>query len=105
MASGSEDERRQAIFATVMAIPPGRVCSYGEVARLSQQPGLARFVGRILGEVDGLPWFRVVRAGGQIAFAQETQKYHEQVSRLVAEGVEIKNGRVQDWKQRYWQGY
>jgi methylated-DNA-protein-cysteine methyltransferase-like protein len=42
-----------------------------------------------------LPWHRVVGAGGRIAFPQATRQHKEQARRLRAEGVLVKNGRVE----------
>ncbi len=83
--------------AAVAAIPRGRVCSYGQVAQRAGAPGRARAVGRALGEApDGmkLPWHRVMRAGGVIAFPKGSPGYEEQVKRLAREGVKVVNGRV-----------
>jgi methylated-DNA-protein-cysteine methyltransferase-like protein len=42
----------------------------------------------------GLPWHRVLAAGGRIAFPQGSRRFAEQRRRLRAEGVEIVRGRV-----------
>jgi methylated-DNA-protein-cysteine methyltransferase related protein len=85
------------IYAAIAAIPVGRVASYGAIAARAGLPGRARLVGRLLGEVpDGmqLPWYRVLRASGQIAMAPGSRGFREQSRLLRAEGVEVKNGRV-----------
>jgi methylated-DNA-protein-cysteine methyltransferase-like protein len=85
------------IFAAIAAIPAGRVASYGAIAARAGLPGRARLVGRVLGEVPAgmeLPWFRVLRASGQIAFPPGSRGFREQSRRLKAEGVEVRNGRV-----------
>ena len=51
-------------------IPPGRVVTYGQVARIAGSPRAARQVVRILhtlSEKHQLPWHRVVNARGEIA--------------------------------------
>ena len=53
------------IFATIAQIPPGKVTTYGEVAKLSGYPGYARQVGRALANLPNeskLPWFRVINS-------------------------------------------
>ena len=85
------------VYAAIAAIPPGRVASYGAIAARAGLPGRARLVGKLLGEVpDGmeLPWFRVLRASGEIALPRGSRGFREQVRRLRAEGVEVRNGRV-----------
>jgi methylated-DNA-protein-cysteine methyltransferase-like protein len=91
------NEAHARIFAVIAAIPPGRVASYGAIATRAGLPGRARLVGRALGEVpDGmkLPWFRVLRSSGQIAFPPGSRGFREQSRLLRAEGVEVKNGKV-----------
>jgi methylated-DNA-protein-cysteine methyltransferase-like protein len=94
-----------AIRRAVAAIPPGRVASYGEVAARAGLPRRARLVGRVLRDAgDGarLPWHRVLRADGRIAFAAGTRAYREQRQRLLAEGVRVTAGKV-DLTQFGWQ--
>ena len=84
------------ILAAVRAIPRGEVSSYGEVARLAGLPRRARLAARVLsGNTDpGLPWHRVLRADGRIAFPEGSEGFREQAQRLRAEGVRVENGRV-----------
>lgn len=91
-ASDARSAPRQRVLATVDAIPAGRVATYGQVARAAGLPKHARWVGRILGELDGdsaLPWHRVLRADGAIALRAGTGA-REQVRRLRREGVEVR---------------
>jgi methylated-DNA-protein-cysteine methyltransferase-like protein len=87
---------RDAILDAVRAIAPGAVAGYGEVARRAGLPGRARLVARVLaqGDVPGLPWHRVLRSDGRIAFPPDSDGYAEQVQRLRAEGVTVESGRV-----------
>ncbi|MFE8073247.1 MGMT family protein [Marinobacteraceae bacterium S3BR75-40.1] len=91
------DPREQAIWQVVHSIPPGRVATYGQIARLAALPGLARFVGRTLSrlpEGNSLPWHRVINAQGKISFPPHSTGAQEQTERLRAEGVEVRNGRI-----------
>lgn len=92
----SEKNIKPAIIAAIRAIPAGSASSYGAVASAAGFPGRARLVARILseGEPAGLPWHRVVRASGQIAFPEDSSQFAEQVQRLRAEGIEVRAGRV-----------
>jgi methylated-DNA-protein-cysteine methyltransferase-like protein len=86
-----------AIRRVVAAIPRGRVASYGEVASRAGLPRQARLVGRVLREAppgDALPWFRVLRADGHLAFPPGSPPFREQVRLLAAEGVRVQRGRV-----------
>jgi len=84
------------ILAAVRAIPRGEVAGYGEVARQAGVAGRARWVARLLaGSTDpSLPWHRVLRSDGRIAFPAGSSGWLEQVRRLRAEGVDVVEGRV-----------
>ena len=57
---------RQKIVATIRRIPRGKVSTYGAVARAAGFPGAARQVVAALRGAIGLPWQRVLGAGGAI---------------------------------------
>ena len=82
----------------MLAIPAGRVCPYGEVARLAGLPGAARRVGAALTGLPSdtaLPWHRVINAQGRISLPAGSPAHALQRARLEAEGVEFKvNGKV-----------
>lgn len=91
------EEAAQRIWDTIRRIPPGQVSSYGEIAGRAGLPGRARLVGKVLGQVpEGLdvPWFRVLRSDGRIAFPPQSAPYREQRARLIGEGVRVERGRV-----------
>lgn len=85
-----------AILAAVRAVPPGQVAGYGGIARRAGFPGRARLVARILSGNDDpkLPWHRILRSDGRIAFPPDSPGFTEQSQRLRAEGVDVHNGRV-----------
>lgn len=86
----------QCILAAIRAIPHGQVAGYGQVARRAGLPGRARLVARILSthEIPDLPWHRVLRSDGRIAFPEGSRGFREQSQRLRAEGVRVEKGRV-----------
>lgn len=89
--------KHAAIVRTIAAIPRGCVASYGEIAQRAGLPRRARLVGRVLRESDPrlkLPWYRVLRADGRIAFALGSKGFREQRERLAVEGVIVVKGRV-----------
>lgn len=91
------EQARARILAAVRALPRGRVAAYGQVAERAGLPGRARLVGRVLARSTPamkLPWHRVMRAGGRLAFPEGSALHAEQVRRLRAEGVEVRAGRV-----------
>ncbi len=83
------------IWQTVLAIPPGKVASYGQIADLAGLPGRARLVGKALGlSPTPLPWHRVLRSNLTLAFTQGTEDALLQRSLLLEEGVVFHGQRV-----------
>ncbi len=56
------------VYSIVSRIPSGRVATYGDIARLAGRPAAARAVGQLMRGATrpGLPYHRVVAAGGRI---------------------------------------
>jgi methylated-DNA-protein-cysteine methyltransferase related protein len=87
---------RMRIEAAMRRIPKGKVSTYGGVARAAGLPGAARQVAKVLHRGFGLPWQRVLGAGGEIKLRGDSAI--EQRLRLEAEGVRFR-GRKVDMKQ------
>ncbi len=86
------NEAYQRIWKTVLVIPRGKVASYSQVADLAGLPGRARLVGKALGKAPGalnVPWYRVLRADGKIAFPKGSDTAIQQIGLLQEEGVAI----------------
>ena len=81
-----------AINHAIRQIPRGRVSTYGAIAEAAGYRRCARHVGRVLKEVDGLPWQRVLGSGGRISLRGELAL--EQRFLLEAEGVRFRGRRV-----------
>ena len=97
-AAVEDNPALQAMWHVVCAIPRGQVSTYGAVARAAGFPGRARQAGfalRVAPAALRLPWHRVVGAGGRIAFPKSSPQYEEQARRLRAEGVRVRQGRVE----------
>ena len=88
------------ILSVVGEIPPGRVASYGQIARLIGREKNSRLVGKVLSmsELYGeYPCHRVVNHAGRLA-----PHFYEQEDRLRDEGIEfLPNGCV-DMKKYRW---
>ncbi|HEV2698427.1 MAG TPA: MGMT family protein [Terriglobales bacterium] len=80
------------IRAAIQSIPRGKVSTYGAIARAARLPGHARQVARVLHRSFGLPWQRVLGAGGEIKLRGDHAI--EQRLRLEAEGVRFRGKRV-----------
>ncbi len=84
---------------TVRKIPRSKVSTYGDVARAAGYPGAARQVVWALRYGSGLPWHRVVGAGGRILLPGESGL--EQKLRLRSEGVTFHGERVAMEEHQY----
>ena len=95
------------IYRLVQQVPPGKVTSYGAIARMLGQPHAARTVGWALHSLpEGLdvPWHRVINASGRISIGGWEDSRNLQRALLEAEGIEFDaQGRV-DWDRFGWAG-
>ena len=91
------------VLSVVRRIPPGRVASYGQIARLAGRPRAARAVGNIMrgcGRPD-VPCHRVIAAGGRLGGYGGSEALKR--SLLVAEGIVVSGARVRDLARVRWQ--
>ena len=97
-------KKAQQIWNTVILIPTGKVANYGLVADLAGLPGRARLVGRIMQYAPdemSLPWYRVLRSNGQLAFKTGSSMAEKQKGLLQQEDVVVLGNRV-DMKRFLW---
>jgi methylated-DNA-protein-cysteine methyltransferase-like protein len=90
---------RVLIEAVIRRIPKGKVSTYGAIARAAGFPGAARQVAQVLHRGFGLPWQRVLGAGGELKLRGDSAV--EQRLRLEAEGVRFRGRRV-NLKEHGW---
>lgn len=87
---------QERIWQVVNQIPPGKVASYGQVAKLAELPGYARYVGYVMKNLPAgtrLPWYRVVNSQGKLSFPRDSAQYQRQKKLLEQEGVVFIKGR------------
>lgn len=94
------------ITAVIAQIPPGKVATYGQIAKLAGLPKHARLVGYVLKHLAQghvLPWHRVLNAQGKISLSKiNAQGENIQALKLIQEGVVVLNNKV-SLKQYQWQ--
>lgn len=90
------------VLHVLRRIPSGRVATYGDVAVLAGRPGAARAVGQIMARADepGLPYHRVVAAGGRLGGFGRSPQLKAQL--LSAEGLTLRRGRVVGFAKVRW---
>ena len=91
------DSPTKRIYEAVKKIPYGCVATYGQVAELAGDRKMARAVGNALHknpDPDNIPCFRVVNSRGELAGEFAFGGPGAQARLLEAEGIEVKEGRV-----------
>jgi len=83
------------VYSLVKRIPRGRVITYGQLAKALRLPGGARTAGRAMAACPagrGIPWHRVVGAGGRILLPEPHAALQRRL--LESEGTRLVEGRV-----------
>ncbi len=78
------------VYAVVASVPPGRVMGYGHVGAVLGSPRFARQVGWALAALPrdtAVPWHRVIRSSGHLAFQGDPARALVQRALLEDEGV------------------
>jgi len=90
----SNEQRDVAFRRIIRPVPKGKVSTYGKVAAAAGYPLYHRAVAKLLrsATLHGLPWQRIVGAGGEIKLRGEAAA--EQRLRLSMEGVKFRGKRV-----------
>lgn len=93
---------RRRVLSAVRRIPPGRVATYGDVARLAGQPRAWRAVGTIMRTCDepGTPCHRVIGAGGVLGGYGGNPQLKRELLR--AEGVQVGVNRIRGFARVRW---
>jgi methylated-DNA-protein-cysteine methyltransferase-like protein len=95
------------VYRLVRQIPPGKVTSYGAIARMLDHPRAARTVGwalHSLPEGSGVPWHRVINSQGRISTDCQEHGPNLQRALLEAEGIEFDERGYTDWDRFGWTG-
>lgn len=93
------------IFDIVRHIPEGRVTSYGAIAKCIGTGGSARIVGWAMhaaGAYPGVPAHRVVNSQGLLTGKHHFGTATRMQELLEAEGIRVKNDKVQDYARVFW---
>lgn len=90
------------VLSIVRRVPPGRVTTYGTVARLAGKPRAARAVGNIMREArqPGVPYHRVIAANGMLGGYGGNEGLKR--SLLIAEGLVVTARRVKEFQKVAW---
>ena len=98
------DSSTKRIYEAVKKIPRGCVATYGQIAAMAGDKNMSRAVGNALHknpDPDGIPCYRIVNAKGCLAQAFVFGGAGVQQKLLEADGIEVKDNRVDLLKYQY----
>ena len=93
------------VYDVVRQIPAGRATSYGAIAAYLGNKRGARMVGWAMSssyQQEGIPAHRVVNKAGELSAKDMFDTPATMQERLEAEGVEVKDSKIQNWKTVFW---
>jgi len=93
------------VYLVAKQIPPGRVTSYGAIARFLGSAGSARMVGWAMNASHGdpdVPAHRVVNRNGLLSGKHHFQGSNLMQQLLESEGVEVENHQVVYFEKLFW---
>lgn len=96
----------QKVYEVVKLIPPGRVTSYGAIARFLGTEGSARMVGWAMNashsHPDYVPAHRVVNRNGLLTGKHHFDTPNAMQELLEAEGFTVEDDQIVDFKEKFW---
>ena len=87
---------KEQVWEITKLIPKGRVSSYGAIAKAVGFPNHSRHVGKAMaGCPKDVPAHRVISSAGMLSVPEFQAK-------LEAEGIEVENLRIKNFKKIFW---
>jgi len=93
-------------YYLVRQIPPGRVSTYGAVAKALGNRGCARAVGKYMHnnpDADAMPCFKIVKSDGSVGGFGLGIK--DKIRRLRQDGIEVKDGKIVDFERVFFDSF
>ncbi len=102
----SSDSFFRQVYDVVKLVPPGRVTTYGAIARYLGAPGAARMVGWAMNQShtqpDFIPAHRVVNRVGLLTGKHHFSGVNLMQELLENEGAVIRENRIINFGEMYW---
>ena len=89
------------VYLLLSKIPPGKVSTYGDIARALRHPQAARAIGRIIANNPNpisIPCHRVVKSNGEIGGFAYGEQSKKQI--LEKEGIRFQNRIVKNFEEQ-----
>lgn len=94
------------VYEVAKLIPPGRITSYGAIARYLGTAGSARMVGWAMNAChshkDYVPAHRVVNRNGLLTGKNHFDNPNAMLELLEAEGLKLDGDQILDFKEKFW---
>ena len=94
------------VYEVAKQIPPGRVTSYGAIAKYLGTGGSARMVGWAMNACashrEFVPAHRVVNRNGLLTGKQHFDNPNAMAELLQAEGLKLEGDQIIDFKEKFW---
>jgi len=94
------------VYEVVKCIPPGRVTSYGAIARFLGTGRSARMVGWAMNashtQLENVPAHRVVNRIGLLTGKHHFEGYNVMKQLLESEGIKVSDDKVVNFEQLFW---
>ncbi len=94
------NELEKRVYKKLLAVPKGKVTTYGEIAKAVGLENGQRLIGQIMNKNPFpvvIPCHRVVKSDGKIGGYYYGQNVKTKM--LSDEGISIKNGKIQNWEK------
>lgn len=102
----SEPTFYEKVYEVVRLVPPGRVTSYGAIAKYLGAARSSRLVGWAMnvshGVVPPVPAHRVVNRQGLLSGKAHFGDVNAMEAKLTAEGIEVVNDQIQQFDRIFW---
>ncbi len=94
------------VYQVVKQIPPGRITSYGAIAKYLGSPGAARMVGWAMNACrshhEFIPAHRVLNRNGLLTGKHHFDNPNAMKQMLEAEGLKLDGDQVANFKEKFW---
>ncbi|MEM2940255.1 MAG: MGMT family protein [Thermoproteota archaeon] len=97
---------RRHVYELLKQVPKGRVTTYGALAKAVGHPDSARAIGALMRSnpyAPTIPCHRVVYSNGKLGGYGGMKGAGKKARMLAKEGVKIKNGRIVDFEEYYFE--
>jgi methylated-DNA-protein-cysteine methyltransferase related protein len=102
----SEKSFFERVYQVVRQVPPGKVTTYGHIARFLGTTGSARMVGWAMNQSHSqkvpVPAHRVVNRNGLLTGKNHFQHADLMEELLKSEGIEVKDDQIKDFERKVW---